>query len=306
MKLERLIFILISLLSTRKIVAKEVAQKFHVSVRTIYRDIDTLTLSGIPIFSEQGTSGGYFLDNNYKIDASLFSVAEQQFILNISNNINNMINSPTINLLAQKLTSYQPNSLIKSHYYFDFNSWDINTAHFKKIERALMKEKLLCFTYLSNKNEVSQRIVIPYILVFKVNAWYLLGFCTIKNDYRFFKLSRIRGLTADDQNFETKHAPSLSTESLEKLINPSISKSEETIKLLFSLDAVAKVYDHFTETEIQQQATGLLVTSQKHINIEFIYLILSFGQNVKVISPPSLQHQIKAILLKNLAQYDSL
>ncbi|MBC1614527.1 HTH domain-containing protein, partial [Listeria welshimeri] len=88
MKMERLIFIFITLLSKKQIVAKDIAEKFQVSVRTIYRDIDTLTLSGIPIYSERGNQGGFFISEDYKMHRTLFTDEEKHFILNITQNIN--------------------------------------------------------------------------------------------------------------------------------------------------------------------------------------------------------------------------
>lgn len=102
MKLERLMYILIALLSQKRIIAKETAEKFQVSVRTIYRDIDTLTLAGIPIYSERGNNGGFFLAEKYKMNASLFTEEEQKFIKNISRNINQMIHYPSVDMLEKR------------------------------------------------------------------------------------------------------------------------------------------------------------------------------------------------------------
>ena len=77
MKLERLIYILLALLNKRQITAKEIAERFEISTRTVYRDMDTLSLAGIPIYSERGDKGGFYIPDDYKMDSSFFTEEEK-------------------------------------------------------------------------------------------------------------------------------------------------------------------------------------------------------------------------------------
>lgn len=305
MKLERLMYILITLLTSKKIIAKDVAEKFHVSIRTIYRDIDTLTLSGIPIYSERGNNGGFFLAENYKMSASLFSEEEQDIIFNISRNINQMINYVGTDILEKKMDSYKSDNLLKSNYYFDFNSWNIDKNNLDKIDSAIKQTRLLKFRYTSKK-ETTCRCVIPYNLIFKMNAWYLLGFCLEKEDKRFFKLTRIRNLEIHTQSFDKSLHSNLTYQQLEHMVNPLISIKKETIQLQFSLNVMSKVYDNFKETEIEICKNHILVKADRTINDDLIDFLLGFGYNVKIISPTSLYKKIVSSLKKNLKQYDNM
>ena len=78
MKLERLIYILLALLNKKQITAKEIAERFEISTRTVYRDMDTLSLVGIPIYSERGDKGGFYIPDDYKMDSSFFTEEEKQ------------------------------------------------------------------------------------------------------------------------------------------------------------------------------------------------------------------------------------
>ncbi|GGP15937.1 helix-turn-helix transcriptional regulator [Oceanobacillus neutriphilus] len=304
MKLERLMYILIALLSQKRIIAKETAEKFQVSVRTIYRDIDTLTLAGIPIYSERGNNGGFFLAEKYKMNASLFTEEEQKFIKNISRNINRMIRYPSVDMLEKKMDSYKSDNPVSSHYFFDFNSWNLDSNNLDRIDAALHQKRLVEFVYTSKKKQ-TKRTVVPYHLIFKMNAWYLLGFCLEKEALRFFKLSRIRDLEMTEVNFDESLHKKLSYQELEKMIDPERLLKKEIIRLTFSLDAAAKVYDYFQAEEITEQENNLLVAAQRIINQELVDLLLSFGNHVKILGPSSLQTKIITILQKNLGQYDN-
>ena len=91
MKLERLIYILLSLLNKKRITAKEIAERFEISTRTVYRDMDTLSLAGIPIYSERGDKGGFYIPSDYKIDRNFFTEEERQFIIHMSQNVSKIV-----------------------------------------------------------------------------------------------------------------------------------------------------------------------------------------------------------------------
>ncbi len=170
----------------KRIIAKETAEKFQVSVRTIYRDIDTLTLAGIPIYSERGNNGGFFLAEKYKMNASLFTEEEQKFIKNISRNINQMIHYPSVDMLEKRWILINQTTRSAVITFFDFNSWNLDTNNLDRIDAALHQKRIVEFDYTSKKKEQVKRTVVPYHLIFKMNAWYLLGFCLEKEALRFF------------------------------------------------------------------------------------------------------------------------
>lgn len=121
MKLERLIYILLSLLNKKRITAKEIAERFEISTRTVYRDMDTLSLAGIPIYSERGDKGGFYIPSDYKIDRNFFTEEERQFIINMSQNVSKIVGHSSLDSIEHKLSS-QEITRANSPFYFDLSS----------------------------------------------------------------------------------------------------------------------------------------------------------------------------------------
>jgi len=308
MKLERLIYILLSLLNKKRITAKEIAERFEISSRTVYRDMDTLSLAGIPIYSERGDKGGFYIPSDYKIDRNFFTEEERQFIINMSQNVSKIVGHSSLDSIEHKLSS-QEITRVNSPFYFDLSSWTLNTNYLLEIEEAIQTEQMISFSYYSKKQEKSQRTVIPYRLIYKLNAWYVIGYCLEKLDFRFFKLSRIRDLQPVEEAVDVGDYPLLSQEKLDLFLNPSKDKVEgnkEEVELVFTESALPKIYDHFTEEEITLEQTRIKVHAFRALTPAFFELILSFAHQVKVISPKKLQDKLIHTLQKNLQQYDRL
>lgn len=160
MKLERLIYILLALLNKRQITAKEIAERFEISTRTVYRDMDTLSLAGIPIYSERGDKGGFYIPDDYKMDSSFFTEEEKQFIINMSQNVGKIVGHPSFDSIEHKLVSQEATDKVNP-FYFDLSSWSLNTNYLLEIEQVIQTGKKVSFSYFSKKQEQSQRTILP-------------------------------------------------------------------------------------------------------------------------------------------------
>ncbi|MBP2622571.1 helix-turn-helix transcriptional regulator [Streptococcus oricebi] len=308
MKLERMIYILLALLAKRQIKAKDLAETFQVSTRTIYRDLDSLSLAGVPIYSERGDKGGFYIPDDYKLDKTFFTQEEKDLVLNISRTISQILGHKQAAPLEHKLASLHLGAS-QSPYYFDFDSWEIDRTYLQQLDQALEEKRLLYFRYLSKKQETSQRSLVPYHLVFKLNAWYIFGYCLTRKDFRFFKLSRMRELRLSETSFDPAAYPSLDLADLEAKLNPDLSSFKpfkEEVELEFSKGALPRLYDYFKQEEIDEQEQIILVKCQRALDRTFLQTLLSFGQTLKVRKPAKLRQQILEDLQKNLEQYDSL
>ena len=180
--------------------APELAKKFEVSTRTIYRDLDTISAAGIPIYATQGKGGGISLLENYVLDKSLFSEKEQEQILMSLQGIASTKGEKADELLSKLSALFQ----IKGTDWIevDFSAWDKNKAEiFGKIKKAIFDRRIITFSYFGSNGQYLSRSVKPIKLIFKGNDWYLYGFCLLRNDYRFFKLTRIKDLATSDETF---------------------------------------------------------------------------------------------------------
>ena len=157
MKLERLIYILLALLNKRQITAKEIAERFEISTRTVYRDMDTLSLAGIPVYSERGDKGGFYIPDDYKMDSSFFTEEEKQFIINMSQNVGKIVGRPNFDSIEHKLSSQEATDKVNP-FYFDLSSWSLNTNYLLELSGLYKLGRKFPFpTILKNKNKAGEQ-----------------------------------------------------------------------------------------------------------------------------------------------------
>ena len=210
MKLDRMIGILSILLQKEKVTAPDLAAKFEVSRRTILRDIDALSMAGIPIVTEQGQNGGISIMQNYKIDKTLLSTSDMQAILAGLRSLDSVSGTRRYAQLMEKLSAGASNMLSgDDHILINLSSHYKETLS-PKIEllhTAICTSQMVSFTYFSPKGE-SRRVMEPYYLIFQWAGWYVWGWCTMRRDFRLFKLNRMVALQTGE-HFEKRTAPPL-------------------------------------------------------------------------------------------------
>lgn len=296
MKNNRLFGIIYLLLSNDTITAKYLADYFEVSVRTIYRDIETLSSLKIPIYASKGKNGGIGLLENYKLDKTLLTEEEQKEILFSLQSIDKL-NINDNNLFNKMKSIFSSNE--DDWFEVDFNIWDESDTHkinFETIKQSILKCLIIEFNYSNTYGETMHRVVEPIKLHFKYNAWYLHAFDLNKKDFRVFKLTRIKNIKLTDKHFERKEIPKYP----EEIIPPKIAK------VILEVDASAtyRVYDEFKESEITKLDNGNFKVEMSLPENEWLYgYILSFGHHVKVISPIYIKEIITNELQESLNKY---
>lgn len=287
MQESRLFKIVYYLLKHGRSTAPELSEKFEVSVRTIYRDIDTLSSAGIPVYAVQGKGGGISILDHFVLDKSLFSETEQQQILMALQGITVAQGEHSEELLTKLGAMFQAKAV--SWIEVDFSGWVQNKPGqdvFNLIKDSIFQKNVIRFQYFSSGSGKTVRRVRPAKLIFKSKNWYLYGFCLEKNDYRFFKLTRIKALEILPETFSQDFI----TPVLEKEIR---SEKLITVKLKFDKDMAFRVYDEFTG-EITEDQEGNLILSTKLPDHEILYsYILSFAAGVEVLEPQAVREGIK-------------
>lgn len=194
MKIDRLLGILNILVEADKVTINELAERFEVSKRTIFRDLDTLNQSGIPIVTYQGKGGGISIVDGYKYNKNIFSKNDIQNIFTALSGLMSIDKSKEIISLLEKIIPNEKDNLFsKSQYLIDLSSWFDDSITQKKIndiDEAIKDNKYISLDYIS-KSSRKERIIEPYKLVFKQSHWYLYGFCKDKNGFRLFRINRI-------------------------------------------------------------------------------------------------------------------
>ncbi len=296
MQESRLFKIVYYLLDKGQATALELAEQFEVSVRTIYRDIDFLSGAGIPIYTQIGRNGGIHLMNDFVLDKVILSQEEKQEILTALQSINTAQNIHS-NQTLQKLSAM---SHLNSEDWLeiDFSRWgkkEFDNKKFELLKSAVIHYKAVKIHYASSYETISERIIHPYKLLYKANAWYTKAFCTEKQDLRIFKLNRILNLELLNESFQRRN--------FSKQIDIS-EKEYCQITLRFPKEIAYRVYDEFDKTQIQQQTNGdFIVSAKMPEDTWLIGFLLSFGTQVEILSPAYLKEviaeQAKLIYKKN-------
>jgi predicted DNA-binding transcriptional regulator YafY len=209
-KAERLLNLVTYLRSRRTAVtARELSERLHVSERTIYRDIQSLTLSGVPVEGEAGI--GYLLKTESSIAPLMFSESEIEAIVLGMRLIKSWADDDIINNAESALTKIravvsEPLMHQLNHRTTPFLVPDTGRADRvrfgEKIRSAIHQNKTVLIDYIDVKQSLSRRELEPLGLVFWGTSWTLVAWCLLRNDYRSFRLDRIQQLDISDNNFQ--------------------------------------------------------------------------------------------------------
>ncbi len=296
MQESRLFKIVYHLLDKGQATAPELAKKFEVSVRTIYRDIDALSAAGIPIYTEAGRNGGVHLMRDFVLDRALLSKEEKQEILTALQSVNATQNIGRSQTLQKLSAMFHLNW--QDWLEVDFSRWGnegFDNEKFESLKSAVIHCRNVKIQYASSYEVISERIVQPCKLAYKAKAWYLKAFCTEKQDWRAFKLNRILDVEVLDECFQRRSFPG----------SVDVCEGEyRQITLRFPREMAYRVYDEFDKTQVQQQPNGDLIASAKMPEDAWLIgFLLSFGTQVDILSPVYLREtiakQAKLIYEKN-------
>ena len=297
MKDNRLFRILYYILEKGKVTANELADKFEVSVRTIYRDIDSISSAGIPIYALQGKGGGIEIAEDFVLSKSLLSENEKQQIMSALQGLDNT----TIQRENELLTKLSALFKMKNTSWIevDFNNWQNNKMYektFDDIKSAILSKNIISFTYFSSNEKETDRSVKPVRLLFKSQDWYLYALCLLRNDFRYFKLSRVKNLEIHTEKFD---------DSFENVILKKEMPHENTvhIKVKFDRKVAFRVYDEING-EITEDNDGNLYSEIEIPNDYNLYnYIFSFGDGAEVLEPKEIRMQIKEMINKMAEKY---
>lgn len=214
-RIDRLNAILIQLQSKRVVKAQEIADRFNISLRTVYRDIRALEESGVPIGAEAGV--GYFLQENYHLPPVSFTNEEASALLFgeklVENMSDNKIKSDFCSALFKVKAILKPNEkdhLEKLHekvfVYNFFSGIDSNRQLFlSEIQQSLVNKQILNIKYESKyADEPLWRKVEPIGLCNYSSRWHLFAWCHLRQEYRDFRLDRILELKATNEFYKGK------------------------------------------------------------------------------------------------------
>lgn len=303
MKINRLIEITTILLNKKTVTASDLAARFNVSTRTIYRDIDVLSAAGVPVYSTQGINGGISIMDDFTLNRSAISKSESENIIFALQTLQ-ATKFPELDAILEKLGALFKSSA-SDWVSIDFSPWGSNPNEYNKfdlIKYSILKSKVISVDYINAQNIKSKREIAPLRLIFKSQAWYLFGFCYKRLDYRTFRISRIKNVAVTENDYERSQLISLTNNKNEKDV-PELNCTH--LVLEFKEEALYRLYDDYDDGIIIRNPDGTYTLEFDFPEDDWVYgYILSFGDYVKVISPPHIQKIIKEKCGRIINHYD--
>ncbi|USG64833.1 YafY family transcriptional regulator [Brevibacillus ruminantium] len=302
MKLDRLLAITMILIQKRRVPAKELAEMFEVSVRTIYRDIEAINQAGIPVVSFPGANGGIGIMENYRLNQHILTQEELASITMALKSVSSSYRDTRAEVVLGKIQGMMDNKqaeafrAMSEQIYVDFSPWGKDQAQKEKLTRikqAIQSTRLLSFTYHSAAGTISERVTEPHTLVLKGRKWYLYAYCRSKMAFRLFKLSRIKNPLPDGEQFVRREI------NLEELPwDKEWHQPEQTVQLQlrFAPQLRTTVEEMFGVDSVEIDEQGYSLISEQYPLDNWLYgFVLSFGPGVEVLQPLSFRTELRRL-----------
>lgn len=316
-KNDNMLAILWMLSSGDKLTAKQISEKLEMNIRTVYRYIDALCASGVPIIADSGHNGGYSLLNQFVQAPLIFDAEEKKALLQaavFANRagypLNEALESATSKL---KRYSNQAQESLIQHQLAGFEVINpvgsITTQPILiAIERAVDQETTIEITYRTGRDEGSKnRLINPYGLIYWNNKWYTVAFCHLRNELRSFRVDRILCVQTTSESFNRPEGFS-TREFFMKNLLPNLVGNMELIEL--TVEGRAETLDelclhwflgNYLKERTPNQAVFLLDEASAHHYGP--YFLLPFGKSLKIIEPKSFKERLVAVTLELMEYY---
>ena len=305
MKYEIMFGILFTLLSKRKISAGELSRRYGVSVRSIYRYVDEMTICGIPIDVARGSRGGMSIPDSFKLPKGLFTREEYARAAEAMLAMIGQTHDPILESAYGKLTAQSKiekfDTALSGNILVDSGTWGDERKFSDKltlVDRAIEEREAIEIEYFDRTGEATRRVIHPHLLIYKQNIWYTWAFCTLRSEFRTFRIGRMRtingtGETFERQEFKREDIP-LNFWRNEKVAEVKLKIAYEKLPYAEDWLGVDNIYKKDGEyyAELVLPDDGALVGN-----------ILSAGSGITVISPDDLAERIKKEAEKISASY---
>ena len=299
MKIDRLLAIVTILLQQEKVTAPILSERLEVSTRTIFRDIEDICKAGIPVITTQGANGGISIAEGFKLDKNVFTTDELQKIVTGLKSLQSVSDTVKIETLISKLTPDGPTP-IEEQIHIDLGS-HYRTSISEKIEnirKAIQEHRLISFDYYSEKGRSSRKIE-PYSIFYKWSAWYVIGYCTDRNDFRLFKLNRIWNDKVSEESYIPREIPGTRM-NLDQWFD-----DENRITVLLDPSVQYRIVEDYGPNCFQNTEDGKLMFTLRYTNREFaITCLMGFADKVRVLEPDDIAQEVKSRARKIVALYE--
>jgi predicted DNA-binding transcriptional regulator YafY len=313
-RIDRIAAILIQLQSRRVVKAQDIADRFNISLRTVYRDVKTLEEAGIPLIGEAGV--GYSIMDGYRLPPVMFTREEATAFLTAEKFVETLTDTSTS--VNYRSAMYKVRAVLKNTEKELLEGIDdrievfkslvaehtTRTDHLQTILHSIGQKKVLALNYFAqHSQEQTKRYVEPVGIFYSASYWHLIAWCRLRSAYRDFRVDRIKHLTVTEDSYDNEH-PTL------KDYIAKTAREQDLERVVISIDR--SIHSHL---EQQKYYSGFV--SEKIIDdtIEMTFLTTSlegfarwhmmFGEKAEIIEPDKLRDRVKYMAEKILKKIDS-
>jgi predicted DNA-binding transcriptional regulator YafY len=301
MKIHRHLGILLYLLVNRYCTAKELSEYFEVSVRTIYRDMEDLSLAGIPVEADQGLGGGYGLRHDYHLDRQLMNSKDLESFVSVLKGLEKTLPDPDRSKTLQRVEKMLPGDISGNEIIIDMMPWGLGNDFrlmLNKIYQAIHQKTRMHFTYQKSGSEELSRLVEPYSLVFRGSSWYLFAFCLERNDYRLFRLTRIIDLKRTTDRFEPRE-----DSKYQSFEAQNWDQQGHPITIRVDLEQANRVKEEFRQFEQKWKDDCIEIQVQYPWHPWVKGYFLSWGSSLEVLAPENIRLEMMDEYKKLVKKY---
>ncbi|ALC83140.1 MULTISPECIES: helix-turn-helix transcriptional regulator [Bacillus] len=319
-KADNMLSILWMLKERKRVTAKQIANALEINIRTVYRYIDALCASGVPIIADSGHNGGYSLLHDFTDIPLFFDTNEQKALIHAAA-FAKEAGYPFGESLQQaisKLKKYtNPEQLNKIHRHEE--GFEVITAPVDPSLEAVLQELELSaadgYTLrmeYQTKNEESIKIrhIDPYGLVHWKNSWYSVAYCHLREDIRTFRVDRIQGLSRTDAEFERPKDFSARTFFLKNLLpDPENKEQLIPIRIQGNQPAINDLASHwlFGHMIIERSEHMICFVLEKDMAVHYApFILLSYGKSIQVLEPQLVKEKLIEAASELLTYYQTL
>ncbi|TFF36737.1 helix-turn-helix transcriptional regulator [Mucilaginibacter psychrotolerans] len=303
-RIDRISAILIQLQSRRVVKASDIAERFGISLRTVYRDVRSLEEAGIPVIGEAGV--GYSLVDGYRLPPIMFTREEATAFLTAEKFVEKMTDASTA--AQHKSAMYKVRAILKTAEKDLLESMDDsievlksqtqrrinNNDHLQPILNAIAHKKVLCINYMAGySQEKTKRDIEPVGVFYLDSYWHMIAYCRMRRDYRDFRTDRIRSLVETGHTFEGKH-PTLKAyiaqTAYEHKLETIVIRVDNAIVRFISDQ---KYYNGFvSEVQLPTQLEMTFLT----MSVEgFVRWFMMYGDQAEIVSPEFVKARVNAL-----------
>jgi len=314
-KESRLATLVLLLKASKRLTAHDLSRKLQVTVRTVYRDIDTLISVGVPIRSIPGPTGGFILEEHFPIDPFVYSSSEELFSTDAigvslpgeSATISSF--DSAVQIISATLPE-QDRMLIertRSRYYFDSTNWfwrEREPTSFPDLKEAVFRDKVVNILYRGRSDPTTHSDLLdPYGFVWRQGHWYIVGYSRHEEQFVRHRLQRILGVKITRKEFARKEEVSLSA--IWTMLLTKFGLGEIRVRLRIEWPATTD-FENFRwkDQDIVRKHADHMLAEMYVDNYEWLVpLVLSYGDKIEVLEPPSLRERIQQTLYSSMQRY---